>query len=286
MKTRIYLFSCIITMLFTLYNAEAQISSQINPDSYDISQNPGDPYTIITWNDATSVTRITTSFWGYEFDLDENTDYSIIDIDGQTALLKFTGYAKQMKDQKALNFDFICTIYFNIGDSSIFTIIPVVELLYGVNFWVVDPLGNDISEAVITFDGITLDPGEYFAGMFAEGHYEYTVSKPGYQTHTDMIYVDNPVSETITLYPDSTSFIPETEQHLCFVYPNPASEMIYFDGGNVDFQTYKIISATGEILITGNHLSRGIDISILKNGLYYIIITKDNQQQVVKFLKN
>lgn len=286
MKTKMYLFSCMISIMFTMYHAKAQNSAHINPAIFDMNQNAGDPYTIITWNDASSVIRITSYFWGYEFELEENVDYSVINIDGQTAVLSFTGTAKHMEVQKALKFmDVICTIYFNIGDSSIFTIIPMIEVNYGVQFWVVDPLGNDIWDAVLTFDGTTFDPGDYFAGMYGEGFYDYSISKAGYVTFTDMIYVDNPVSETVTLYPDSTSFIPETELQKYFVYPNPASETIYVERCNADFQIYKIISATGEIVITGNDVTHGIDISTLENGLYYIVFSKKHQQQVMRFLK-
>jgi hypothetical protein len=79
-----------------------------------------------------------------------------------------------------------------------------VDITYSVIFWVSDYQGNSIDDAILTFDGVTFAPGEYFAGMYYPGEYEYSITKDGYTPASGTVTVEYAVSESVALYPNNS----------------------------------------------------------------------------------
>ncbi|HXK81941.1 MAG TPA: carboxypeptidase-like regulatory domain-containing protein [Bacteroidales bacterium] len=55
---------------------------------------------------------------------------------------------------------------------------------FTLTFDVKDAFGNDVANAIITFDGIAYEAGDYVIDLVAPGTYGYTVEKQGYETVT------------------------------------------------------------------------------------------------------
>ena len=70
-----------------------------------------------------------------------------------------------------------------------------------------------------------------------------------------------------------------------YIYPNPASTLLYFDGaGNEDF-TFAIYNTTGQFLMKGKYKNQ-IDVSSLNLGIYFLqVIDKDGKYTRIKFIK-
>ncbi len=79
--------------------------------------------------------------------------------------------------------------------------IPVTmyDVTYTVTFEISDQDGNDIENAVITFDGNTYEPGEYVLENIGEGDYDYTVEKEGYTTVHGTVTIEDDTTVEITM---------------------------------------------------------------------------------------
>lgn len=72
------------------------------------------------------------------------------------------------------------------------------------------------------------------------------------------------------------------------VFPNPASQNININVTGNQKSSFKIINTLGEIIKTGilENNNNNIDISDLSNGIYSIIISDNNPQQTILFIKS
>jgi len=264
------------------------VSATINPTHYYINANNQDPHTIITWNDATDVTLITLFVFGFPFELVRDSEYFITPIDSTTAKLSFEQDLKNFTKAKDMAFfDWEFLIEFDNGSPCIFTIIPEVTISYGVYFWVMDPWGNDITDAILTFDGLELEKGDYFAGMYEPGAYAYSIKKNGYQTHYDTMLVYDPVSVTITLFPDGYTNINDNFEVIKNIYPNPTTDLINLEFNTNEQKTIQIYSLNGKVIkeLVSNENQISLDVSNFDNGMYLIKTSTKNQTQVSRFVK-
>lgn len=86
------------------------------------------------------------------------------------------------------------------------TMFPVEENTFTVNFDIKDNAGNNINNAVVTFNNITNSAGSYSFTGIPSGNYDYTVVADGF----DPIHVTNiPVSGNTTFYVTLISEQPE-----------------------------------------------------------------------------
>lgn len=72
------------------------------------------------------------------------------------------------------------------------------------------------------------------------------------------------------------------------IFPNPVSTNFKIDGFDTDLQNYtlQIFDVLGKEIYQQNEMrTNTIDISHLKNGLYLLRISKDNQQKTIKIIK-
>jgi hypothetical protein len=89
-------------------------------------------------------------------------------------------------------------------------------------------------------------------------------------------------------HPDYTDCAPtgveEVSSESAIVFPNPANDEIQV---NVNFGMYRIVSSSGQIILTGNAIKQGesIDISHLLSGSYYIYEIDRKDGKVIPFTK-
>jgi hypothetical protein len=73
-----------------------------------------------------------------------------------------------------------------------------------------------------------------------------------------------------------------TSQELLTLYPNPASDILFIDGANVN-QAFTIFDANGRIVNFGSQVSNSINIESLESGMYFLQI--QGQDETTSFLK-
>jgi hypothetical protein len=75
-----------------------------------------------------------------------------------------------------------------------------------------------------------------------------------------------------------------------YVYPNPSSQLLYVKDSNQNksIDLIQVISLDGKLLMQAKPIESSntqLDISALPQGIYLCKISSDNQQQILKFLK-
>ncbi len=75
----------------------------------------------------------------------------------------------------------------------------------------------------------------------------------------------------------------EFENKKVSLYPNPVSNKLYW--GNKPYDTLQIYSIQGELLIKQEAGEGFVDVSLLKNGVYFIELIENNKRVFTKFLK-
>ncbi len=147
---------------------------------------------------------------------------------------------------------------------------------YRVSFTVVDEDGNEIDNAVITFNEELNTEGNYvFEGVTA-GEYRFHVTADGYEDAAGTVTVtDDDVTWQVTLHKIVThSFIPGVID--LKVYPNPAGDHVYIESPCV-IRHIRVIGIDGASLVNLAVYENNtrIDISHLQSGIYLIQVVTD-----------
>ena len=71
------------------------------------------------------------------------------------------------------------------------------------------------------------------------------------------------------------------------IYPNPATNRLTVNSSNLEINSYKILNAIGETVLSGKYNNPTINIESLRVGSYYIMLTEKNSNQTYykKFIK-
>ncbi|MDD2564818.1 MAG: T9SS type A sorting domain-containing protein, partial [Salinivirgaceae bacterium] len=165
-----------------------------------------DLITVITWNDASSVDSIVMFFEGESNLLIENEAYTIVSIDAETARITFLMSDKLASIAKE-TYAFVCNIYFDLGNHAEYTINATFLDEFYVTFDVEDADGTPIADAVLTFDGMVFDAGDYEVGYMPVGSYDYSVAKTGYVSESGTLNViDGDIDQLVVLQPVITYY--------------------------------------------------------------------------------
>lgn len=88
----------------------------------------------------------------------------------------------------------------SVVDQPVNQAVQLVPLSWDVSFNVNDQQGNAVTDAVITLNGITNNPGNYLFTALLPGIYSYSVVRNGYATASGEVeVVDGPVTVEVTL---------------------------------------------------------------------------------------
>ncbi|MDY0281875.1 MAG: T9SS type A sorting domain-containing protein, partial [Salinivirgaceae bacterium] len=188
-------------------NFRAFVSATINPTSGNFDEaNPADLITVITWNDASSVDSIVMFFEGESDLLVENEAYTIVSINAETARITFLMSDKLASIAKE-TYAFVCNIYFDLGNHAEYTINATFLDEFYVTFDVEEADGTPIADAVLTFDGMVFDAGDYEVGYMPVGSYDYSVAKTGYVSESGTLNViDADIDQLVVLQPVITYY--------------------------------------------------------------------------------
>jgi len=87
----------------------------------------------------------------------------------------------------------------NWNFDDIFLDVDTYEFLYTVTFEIEDEDGNPIDDAIVTFNYVQNEPGDYVFEVPPEGNYDYKVEKEGYETVEGDVFVDDDMTIEITM---------------------------------------------------------------------------------------
>lgn len=68
------------------------------------------------------------------------------------------------------------------------------------------------------------------------------------------------------------------------IYPNPVTNKLNLNFANNNFNTYSINDINGKVIIDKQRISKQIDVSKLKNGIYFLILENKNEKIYKKFV--
>ncbi len=115
------------------------------------------------------------------------------------------------------------------------------------------------------------------------GPFNYTLT-----TENDIISltITNSLGDSATY--SATTLGNSTQDQISFtIYPNPASNLIYFKGSKIKIQNFKIFNINGQqVLQSAFNPATGIDVSHLTKGVYFIKVDTKDGSLMKKFIKN
>ncbi len=88
--------------------------------------------------------------------------------------------------------------------------------------------------------------------------------------------------EDLCLNPTSTNPVVEQANN---IYPNPTTNYLMINEENKFFNSYGIYTIAGKKIKSGIYSFSPIDVSILKNGIYFLELINENNKVVFKFIK-
>ncbi len=141
-----------------------------------------------------------------------------------------------------------------------------------VTFDVEDEWGNEIENAIITFDDEKYEPGKYVFEKIESGTYDYKVEKQEYFPFEGEVVVDDDVTVEVILEADGT-YIDTPEDIEVSVFPNPARNKFNIESNEM-IEKIKMIDLRGQVVknIQVGSLNSEINVSKLQTGVYFMQI--------------
>ena len=137
---------------------------------------------------------------------------------------------------------------------------------------------HTITSAIIPSGAATFD---YTWQLPADTFFQYIPQIAGLYEYECTPHIAWNMLGTITVIGGTTA-VTENKTSTFIIYPNPASNYIHFNTLNT-IERYTIHAANGAILLSGNTEGK-INISTLKNGMYFIKILGD-KPKLIKIIK-
>lgn len=143
---------------------------------------------------------------------------------------------------------------------------------YNVTFKVVDKNQQPISDAVITFNGVTLEKGVYTIEDMPEGTYTYKAEYQSESSEGQITVEGGDVEKTIVI--GEVKNEGKTNASMTRVYPNPSTGKFFVEMTS-DSRSIVIYDIYGKQVRKYNHIKAGtfeIDLSQQRSGLYLLMI--------------
>jgi len=182
-----------------------------------------------------------------------------------------------------------------VSEDATVNITLVVET-FTITFSIVDVDENEITDAVITFNGAENDAGDYtFEGIEA-GTYDYKVEKEGYTTVDDQAEViDQNLTVNVTLTDATSAPVNPLAQQWISLFPNPNTgqftiELSLMPSENSLWLT--VLDPTGRVVhrvhenAQGETFTKELNLSFLSKGIYYIHVQGNQRTGVRKLIIN
>jgi hypothetical protein len=157
---------------------------------------------------------------------------------------------------------------------------------FNVTFEITNTSGTPITDATVTFNSVTAEPGVYIFAVLNNGDYEYSISKDGFNAQSGTLTVNGAdITQPVILSLVST---PSIAQQLVKVYPNPFDSKIHVENAQ-SVAEINVSSIIGQRILSfptaGNEIT--LDTDAIQPGLYIITLKmKNGENAVFKLIKN
>ncbi len=146
---------------------------------------------------------------------------------------------------------------------------------FTVTFNISDEDGMPITDAIITLNGTTNEPGNYLFGEILPGEYEYSIIKEGYYDVVDSLSItDENITVDVIMFEIVTG-IPTIKESSFIIFPNPATSTLNIHSNGKEISALHLLNYTGrEVFYTKNYnqTTFSIPVSGFKPGIYLLKI--------------
>ncbi len=151
------------------------------------------------------------------------------------------------------------------------TVNVTLDKAHTVTFEVTDIKNNEITDAVITFDGVEYDEGEYIIENIEEGTYDYKVKRDGFLPVENNIDVDRNVFLKVIM--EGETYVDTPVEVELKVFPNPARDKFTVESSEMIKQV-RLIDISGQVVkeVFVDALRSEINVSNLHTGVYFMQI--------------
>lgn len=174
--------------------------------------------------------------------------------------------------------------------------IILIEEMFTIKFNIIDEYNNEITDAVITFEGEKNDAGKNTLDGIKAGIYNYKVEKSGFQPYEDIVEVmDQDLTINVILQDSNSSSTRVSFLQRMTILPNPNLGQfileITFEPGNNNVWLI-FLDSTGKIVyriqenLQNESFIKEFDLSFLPQGFYYMQIVSKKNISVEKFIIN
>ena len=145
-------------------------------------------------------------------------------------------------------------------------------------------INHDIDNSQVYSDSIS---GLYFRPVYA-GIYEFKYTAPGHHSKivkNVLVVNGKPTVLNVVLASDSTTGIAQQKISTVLVYPNPASDKIYYTGFSKNSMAF-IIDLSGKVILSQKvNSGEALNISMLPRGIYFLKVVSGKKMILRKFVK-
>jgi hypothetical protein len=152
---------------------------------------------------------------------------------------------------------------------------------YTLNFQVIDPMQQPVSDATIKLNGWPGSSGDYKFINLTPRSYAYSVSKEYFLKHEGNIeIIDQDVIKEVMLLTEPTNIagIDNQDPNVLSLYPNPATDKVFVESSHF-VNRVVLVDISGRVLMNehpGNN-EFSLSLSSLRSGMYFVIIYSEQE---------
>ncbi len=124
---------------------------------------------------------------------------------------------------------------------------------------------------------------KHFNGFYGDSYNIYIDTNPNTQERYLMVWF----APGFGLEFQETPFlgVPANTLNTFKIYPNPVSKTLFITSVNNSIENISVFSINGQIILSEKENTNQLDVSVLSNGLYFVVVTSENGTAVEKFIK-
>lgn len=141
--------------------------------------------------------------------------------------------------------------------------------MHTVTFDITDDVGNPVTNAIITFDGVTFDAGHYVIEEVEAGVYEYKVEKTGFQSVEDTVEITEDTTIDVVLDID-VGILNKDDISINF-YPLPANVSLFISS-DVLINELMVLDMLGQVVYQASVKDNNYEIQVsdFETGIYLL----------------
>jgi hypothetical protein len=162
----------------------------------------------------------------------------------------------------------------NSGETTDLFLIREIKGNFNVSFEITNQTGHPVTDAIVTFDDHTANPGQYLFEGIQAGYYQYTIARDGYHPVSGYLTVEDDLTISVSMVSDETMVGLPSGSEIISIYPNPASNFLY---ANIkgSFNSINLFDISGRLIkqLETDTQKIKLDIRGLQPGLYILNAT-------------